>query len=335
MLASLPVVDARLIEDVDAMAAAIADGLEAEFVQLEAKPFAAHWTVIRLAGMVLQFGREDAAIVRRLRVPAGRWAFVVPLAVPDSARWNACRVSGDEVIMCGPGSECYAFDPGGTKFAIISIADGCDTTTQARYLLSGADRIAVVMSRAADAGQLRRHLAAALVAAGRPTRRGEPALGVGVAAALDRCLSRGHRRERHVDASIGRSQIVRRAAEFFRGHVGEPVSIARLSSIAGVSERSLRHAFNQVCTTSPKRYLRLWQLHQVRHALRSPAVRDATVTDVATLHGFYELGRFAGEYKALFGEVPSQTLHRARSAARLCGAAYRHATVASAAAAAS
>jgi AraC family ethanolamine operon transcriptional activator len=95
-------------------------------------------------------------------------------------------------------------------------------------------------------------------------------------------------------ASLGRNRIVRRAEEFFRCHVGEPVSIARLSSIAGVSERSLRNAFNDIYTTSPKRYLRLWQLHQVRRALRSPDGREATVTDVATCHGFYELGRFAG-----------------------------------------
>ena len=91
------------------------------------------------------------------------------------------------------------------------------------------------------------------------------------------------------------------------------MSIAQLSAIAGVSERSLRNAFYHVCTTSPKRYLRLWQLHQVRRALRSP-VKVSTVTDVATLHGFFELGRFAGEYKALFGEAPSQTLQRSRTA---------------------
>jgi AraC family ethanolamine operon transcriptional activator len=36
------------------------------------------------------------------------------------------------------------------------------------------------------------------------------------------------------------------------------------------------------------------------------------VTDVATFHGFFELGRFAGEYKALFGEPPSETLQKAR-----------------------
>jgi AraC-like DNA-binding protein len=113
--------------------------------------------------------------------------------------------------------------------------------------------------------------------------------------------------------SIARSQIVRRAEEFFRRHVGESVSISQLSSVAGVSERSLRNAFYQVYTTSPKRYLRIWQLHQVRHTLRDLHGPQATVTDVATFHGFFELGRFAGEYKALFGEAPSQTLQRARN----------------------
>jgi AraC family ethanolamine operon transcriptional activator len=88
----------------------------------------------------------------------------------------------------------------------------------------------------------------------------------------------------------------------------------------GVSERSLRNAFYDVYTTSPKRYLKLWQLHQVRRELRAA---HASVTDVATLHGFFELGRFAGEYKALFGEVPSATLHkaRARNGAQTAGAA--------------
>jgi AraC family ethanolamine operon transcriptional activator len=87
--------------------------------------------------------------------------------------------------------------------------------------------------------------------------------------------------------------------------------MAQLSSNAMVSERCLREAFYDTYATSPMRYLRLWQLHQVRRALRSADGRHATVTDIATMYGFYELGRFAGEYKALFGEVP-----RRRSPAR-------------------
>src|SRR6185295_1313493 len=129
---------------------------------------------------------------------------------------------------------------------------------------------------------------------------------------LETCLKRGESSDRYREPSTGRSRIVRRAEEFFRTHVGERVSMAQLSSNAMVSERSLREAFYDMYAISPKRYFRLWQLHQVRRALRSLDRRDATVTDLATLHGFYELGRFAGEYKAFFGEAPSQTLHRAR-----------------------
>ena len=96
--------------------------------------------------------------------------------------------------------------------------------------------------------------------------------------------------------------------------LGRKIRLAQLSTIAGVSERSLRNAFYHVCTTSPKRYLKLWQLHEVRRALRGAERPPLSVTDVATLHGFFELGRFAGEYKALFGEAPSQTLQRSRTA---------------------
>ena len=88
----------RVIEDIDAMAAAIADGLEAEHVQLEAKRFSARWTIVTTPEMVLQFAREDVAVVRRIRVPTGRCALVVPLAVPESARWNARPVNGNELV---------------------------------------------------------------------------------------------------------------------------------------------------------------------------------------------------------------------------------------------
>jgi transcriptional regulator GlxA family with amidase domain len=59
---------------------------------------------------------------------------------------------------------------------------------------------------------------------------------------------------------------------------------------------------------SPKRFVMHDRLHEVRRALRDPRATRATVTDIATEHGFFELGRFAGRYKAAFGETPSQTL---------------------------
>jgi AraC-like DNA-binding protein len=43
------------------------------------------------------------------------------------------------------------------------------------------------------------------------------------------------------------------------------------------------------------------------------APAGATVSDVAARWGFYQFGRFAAQYRQLFGETPSATLRRACS----------------------
>lgn len=293
------------------MAAAIADGLEAKYVQLEARRFSARWTVVAVPDMVLQFAREHVAVVRRIRMPAGRCAFVVPLAVAESARWNARPVNGNELVVCAPYSESYACDPAGTTFAIVSVPTGTPTADLGCALAQPHTSDCTVVPRGRDARELQQRLSGLFERVAVSPAIDLRGVRAAIGGALEHCLRNAMPAQRPVEAAACRRRIVSRAEEFFRCHVGEPVSIARLSSISGVSERSLRNAFYEVCMTSPKRYLRLLQLHQVRRALRAPG-DAATVTDVATLHGFFELGRFAGEYKALFGEVPSQTLHRAR-----------------------
>ncbi|HXI28239.1 MAG TPA: AraC family transcriptional regulator [Vicinamibacterales bacterium] len=308
-------VESRLISDIDAMASAVATGLHAEYVQLETKRFTGRWTSVQLPQMVVQKGREDIAVVRRLRATAGTWSFIVPLAVSDAARWDACPVSRDELIVCAPGAECYAFDPGGTEFGIVSVPEEHPAAAAAGGFLASGERSCTVRQRGRDADALLEGFAAVLRGgdgADHGRRRIDRDARADERIDLETSLRRAARGPANRDASLGRREIVARAEAFFRRHLGESVSIARLSSVAGVSERSLRNAFYDVYTTGPKRYLRLWQLHQVRRVLRSAERAEQTVTDVATFHGFFELGRFAGEYKALFGEPPSETLQKAR-----------------------
>jgi transcriptional regulator GlxA family with amidase domain len=60
----------------------------------------------------------------------------------------------------------------------------------------------------------------------------------------------------------------------------------------------------------PKRYLLPRRMRLARRALRQAAPAAASVTDIATRFGFWQLGRFAVEYQSLFGESPSATLRR-------------------------
>jgi AraC family ethanolamine operon transcriptional activator len=105
---------------------------------------------------------------------------------------------------------------------------------------------------------------------------------------------------------------VRRVEEYLDAHRGEAPSIPALCSIAGVSERTLEYAFRELVGVTPVRYLKLRRLNQVRRALRAPEAGARSVTEIALRAGFYDLGRFAGEYRALFGELPSQTLAAGR-----------------------
>ena len=63
---------------------------------------------------------------------------------------------------------------------------------------------------------------------------------------------------------------------------------------------------------TPVRYLKLRRLNQVHRDLRDAESGRDSVTEIASRSGFFDLGRFASEYRALFGELPSVTLGRRR-----------------------
>ncbi|MFN7805471.1 MAG: AraC family transcriptional regulator, partial [Planctomycetaceae bacterium] len=62
----------------------------------------------------------------------------------------------------------------------------------------------------------------------------------------------------------------------------------------------------------PARYLKLRQLRLARRWLRDRRHPSQTVTELLSGLGIWQFGRFAGEYRAIYGELPSQTFRRAR-----------------------
>jgi transcriptional regulator GlxA family with amidase domain len=107
---------------------------------------------------------------------------------------------------------------------------------------------------------------------------------------------------------IPRAEIIARVNAFLRENLAEPVTVAQLSRVAGVSERTLRAAFHDLIGISPKQHMIRQRLQAARAALSKAQPGSATVTDIAMSYGFFELGRFAGRYRHTFGEAPSWTL---------------------------
>jgi AraC-like DNA-binding protein len=104
--------------------------------------------------------------------------------------------------------------------------------------------------------------------------------------------------------------IMQRFHATIERHIDQPLYIAELCADIGTSERTLRVCCQEQLGMSPKRYLLVRRMHMARRALRASSPADTTVTEIATRYGFWQFGRFACEYKVLFGESPSAMLAR-------------------------
>jgi AraC-like DNA-binding protein len=107
--------------------------------------------------------------------------------------------------------------------------------------------------------------------------------------------------------------LAQRAIDLMHAHPETPWSSAELARAIGTSARTLQRAFEQSGQPSPMLYLRQLRLRRVHAELAANSSDWVTVSMVAGRWGFLHLGRFAGQYRRLFGETPSETLRAWRS----------------------
>ena len=105
-------------------------------------------------------------------------------------------------------------------------------------------------------------------------------------------------------------RLVREVENYLNEHSQRAVHISELCATLRTSRRTLHRAFHDVLGIGPIGFLRHHRLCSVHSRLRQGHPSTTHVTDVATEFGFLELGRFSHYYATLFGEYPSQTLHK-------------------------
>jgi len=121
-------------------------------------------------------------------------------------------------------------------------------------------------------------------------------------------LSHNHVARLHELSRPAEPRYLRQAEEFLDANVNRPVSSVELAKQVGVGVRALQLAFRRYRNSTPQRFVRERRLELARRRLVAGV--GPTVTDVALASGFEHLGRFSVEYRARFGESPSETRRR-------------------------
>ena len=121
-----------------------------------------------------------------------------------------------------------------------------------------------------------------------------------------------HTKETAISGSNIRNKAFNHAIEICE-HLKKPISIPRLAAQVGVSQRTLELSFQETIGISPRTYMRWSRIRAAHRELLQHDPATTRVGDVAANWHFTEFGRFATEYKQLFGESPSNTLRKRTS----------------------
>jgi AraC-like DNA-binding protein len=279
--------------------------------------FRAELTRIRLDRLWLQRGRESLPRVLLGTVTAGRAAFDF-LTDADQPSLRHCGMDtqpGEVIVNDANWMHRRTVAPcrwGAMSFASEDFADAGWALAD-RDLLKPSVTHLVRPPPALISRMLNLHDSAAQLAKSAPDILMQP----GVARALENalthamiaCLTEG------AAVAVGlrarnHTGVIARFEELLAASHDKPLYLADICRATRASERTLQDCCHEELGMSPIRYLWLRRMHLAHRALLRADSTKATVTEIATEFGFWELGRFAVAYRTLFGEIPSVSLRR-------------------------
>lgn len=92
----------------------------------------------------------------------------------------------------------------------------------------------------------------------------------------------------------------------------QDIDLAAAAKVVNLSIRSLHRRCQSAWGITPNQYIKRIRLEKSREMLQLPD-RDSTVTQIALRCRFHNVGHFAKDYRSSFGELPSETLRRAKA----------------------
>jgi len=133
-----------------------------------------------------------------------------------------------------------------------------------------------------------------------------------VVSTLSLALTHAEQPERGARGRMNRLRSLRRARDCIEANLASPLGMETLCKAASASQRTLEVAFRETLNITVVQYVKNRRLIAINRLLHDSHYTETSVSTLARAHGFNHMGHFARDYRALFDELPSDTLRRQR-----------------------
>ncbi|WP_033074183.1 helix-turn-helix domain-containing protein [Sphingopyxis sp. MWB1] len=284
-------------------------GRDTPAVQIEPGAINIRFRSVDLHGMVFSENRVNCSVIDHSRIKAGLTFFVINLS---PAIFLGRRMDPGHLIILDSGREY--------RNILASKWHGIGIAVETQML--AAENVTLPLSRLRPedsciplpielVGIFRR---LADTAFGGTKAADTSDLRVSLLRALGKGLTLGtSRRDAHaVSRPVEGYALTMRMIRQVEGCFGQRVSVNEIARHLDVTPRALHYAVRSTLGIRPLDLLLRLRLNHVRNELWQMRRSGASITSAALAQDFVHLGRFSQQYRALFGELPSQTLERTR-----------------------
>lgn len=311
-------IHAASTRDIDEQAALLR-GWNQTYDQISSGPFKGALLETRLARVHLFREVTSNALHQTGMLPGGTIAIGVPLALRGNATFCNRACDGTQLHVFSGNDSFEFFSPSGLDIAGFVLDEGdLYSALTADEMETVIPTLATPHLRAADHGaavRLRRIFTDVCeVLMQSPDVVHDPirfsSMSRDVIAALAATLDHAQDTGSDGISPARRASIVRQARDLVTQSPDGYTRVEELCRTLGVSRRALQYSFQETLGLKPSAYLRAVRMNGARRAMKEAS----SVAEAATLWGFWHFGRFARDYKAMFGELPSEAFRRLHGA---------------------
>jgi AraC family ethanolamine operon transcriptional activator len=290
-------------------------GWETDFSTTSAGTYKVALRQSAMPGMLVNTAWFGTPTLQQASSPEGMRTFALPLHLPNPYCWRGLPVDGSTLMTFPSDRELFSMMSADSEVLTISVDQGLVDDCLGGWDLDPDEVFKLPYTTKLPASEYDALLRTVAIMSEFMIKYGDhrqaPALSRGIQEFMIENMLQpliNHRDEPGIGDPAGATRV-KNAADYLLDRLHEPVTVGDICDHIGCSRRSLEQSFRKYAGTSPKQFIRIMRLEQCRKALLQAEAGDK-VNSIALQHGFWHMGQFSSDYKALFGELPSETLIR-------------------------